>query len=72
VVVDGCSLTTNTVAGDVFTINLIPHTLEVTTLRHLKPGSRVNLEIDLIARYTERMLAWEKEGEGESAATAAA
>jgi riboflavin synthase len=71
VVVDGCSLTTNTVAGDVFTINLIPHTLEVTTLGHLQPGSRVNLEIDLIARYTERMLAWEKEGEGESAATAA-
>ena len=61
VTVDGCSLTTNTVEGDVFTINLIPHTLEVTTLKHLKPGSRVNLEIDLIARYTERMLAWEKE-----------
>lgn len=61
VTVDGCSLTTNTVDGDVFTINLIPHTLEVTTLKHLKPGSRVNLEIDLIARYTERMLAWEKE-----------
>ncbi|WP_303784287.1 riboflavin synthase [Azovibrio restrictus] len=61
VAVDGCSLTTNTVDGDVFTINLIPHTLEVTTLKRLKPGSRVNLEIDLIARYTERMLAWEKE-----------
>ena len=61
ITVDGCSLTTNTVEGDVFTINLIPHTLEVTTLKHLKPGSRVNLEIDLIARYTERMLAWEKE-----------
>ncbi len=63
VTVDGCSLTTNTVAGDVFTINLIPHTLEVTTLKHLEPGSRVNLEIDLIARYVERMLAWEKENE---------
>jgi riboflavin synthase len=61
VTVDGCSLTTNTVEGDVFDINLIPHTLEVTTLKYLKPGSRVNLEIDLIARYTERMLAWEKE-----------
>lgn len=58
VTVDGCSLTTNTVAGDEFTINLIPHTLEVTTLRRLSPGSKVNLEIDLIARYTERMLAW--------------
>ncbi|MDR2638199.1 MAG: riboflavin synthase [Zoogloeaceae bacterium] len=61
VTVDGCSLTTNTVTGDVFTINLIPHTLEVTTLGRLAPGKRVNLEIDLIARYTERMLAWENE-----------
>ena len=61
VTVDGCSLTTNEVQGDDFTINLIPHTLEVTTLKHLKPGSRVNLEVDLIARYCERMLAWENE-----------
>ncbi|MDR2677940.1 MAG: riboflavin synthase [Zoogloeaceae bacterium] len=66
VTVDGCSLTTNTVQGDDFTINLIPHTLEVTTLRHLKPGSKVNLEVDLIARYTERMLAWEREDAGEA------
>jgi riboflavin synthase len=62
VTVDGCSLTTNTVQGDVFSINLIPHTLEVTTLGQLAPGRRVNLEIDLIARYTERMLAWKEEG----------
>jgi len=62
ITVDGCSLTTNEVRGDDFTINLIPHTLEVTTLRHLQPGSKVNLEVDLIARYTERMLAWEAEG----------
>jgi len=61
VTVDGCSLTTNEVEGDNFTINLIPHTLEVTTLKNLKPGSRVNLEVDLIARYCERMLAWENE-----------
>lgn len=61
VTVDGVSLTTNTVQGDDFTINLIAHTLSMTTLKHLKPGSKVNLEIDLIARYTERMLAWEKE-----------
>jgi riboflavin synthase len=40
-----------------FSINLIPHTIEVTTLKHLKAGSKVNLEIDLIARYVERMLA---------------
>ncbi len=56
ITVNGVSLTTNTVAGDDFTINLIPHTLEVTTLKHLKPGSRVNLEVDLIARYVERMM----------------
>ena len=46
----------NTVNGPEFEINLIPHTLQVTTLRHLKPGSRVNLEVDLLARYIERLL----------------
>jgi riboflavin synthase len=56
VTVDGVSLTTNRVKGRRFSINLIPHTVEVTTLGHLKRGSRVNLEIDLIARYVERML----------------
>ncbi|MCX7174806.1 MAG: riboflavin synthase [Proteobacteria bacterium] len=54
--VDGVSLTTNTVDGAEFSVNLIPHTVEVTTLKRLKPGSRVNLEVDLIARYVERML----------------
>ncbi|SOZ13856.1 RIBOFLAVIN SYNTHASE (ALPHA CHAIN) PROTEIN [Cupriavidus taiwanensis] len=60
VVVNGVSLTVNRVTdeadGCVFSINLIPHTVEVTTLQELKPGARVNLEIDLIARYVERML----------------
>lgn len=56
IVVDGTSLTTNTVDGATFTINLIPHTLENTTLGRLQPGSRVNLEVDLIARYCERLL----------------
>lgn len=56
ITVDGVSLTTNTVAGTDFTINLIPHTLEATTLKRLAPGARVNLEVDLIARYVERML----------------
>ncbi|MEY2632189.1 MAG: hypothetical protein RIR00_843 [Pseudomonadota bacterium] len=60
VAVDGVSLTTNSVEGSEFSINLIPHTLEMTTLKHLKPGSRVNLEVDLIARYCERLLAWEQ------------
>jgi len=56
ITVQGVSLTVNTVNGPEFEINLIPHTLQVTTLRHLKPGSRVNLEVDLIARYIERLL----------------
>jgi riboflavin synthase len=56
IVVEGVSLTTNRVKGRRFSINLIPHTVEVTTLKHLHAGARVNLEIDLIARYVERML----------------
>ena len=53
--VDGVSLTVNRVRGATFEVNLIPHTLKVTTLKRLERGSRVNLEIDLIARYMERM-----------------
>ncbi|MCX7164766.1 MAG: riboflavin synthase [Rhodocyclales bacterium] len=56
ITVDGVSLTTNRVKGRRFSINLIPHTVEVTTLKRLHPGARVNLEVDLIARYVERML----------------
>lgn len=56
ITVNGVSLTTNTVSGACFSINLIPHTLEATTLGGLTAGARVNLEIDLIARYVERML----------------
>ncbi|MBX9849973.1 MAG: riboflavin synthase [Rhodocyclaceae bacterium] len=56
ITVNGVSLTTNRVEGRDFSINLIPHTIAVTTLRHLQAGSRVNLEVDLIARYVERML----------------
>ena len=58
ITVNGVSLTVNAVDGADFSINLIPHTVEVTTLKRLEPGSRVNLEIDIIARYVERMLAW--------------
>jgi riboflavin synthase len=54
--VNGVSLTTNSVSGARFSINLIPHTLEATTLGSLQAGDQVNLEIDLIARYCERML----------------
>jgi len=56
ITVNGVSLTTNTVDGASFSINLIPHTLEATTLGGLQAGHKVNLEIDLIARYVERML----------------
>ena len=55
VTLDGVSLTVNAVDGDHFSINLIPHTLEVTTLGALSRGSRLNLEIDLLARYVERL-----------------
>jgi riboflavin synthase len=55
--VDGVSLTVNRVAGSEFEVNLIPHTLAVTTFKRLAPGAQVNLEIDLLARYVERMLA---------------
>lgn len=55
--VDGVSLTVNGATGDRFDVNLVPHTLEVTTLGQLRPGSQVNLEIDIIARYIERLLA---------------
>ena len=54
--VDGVSLTVNQVDGVVFDAFLIPHTLQVTTLSRLAAGKRVNLEVDLIARYVERML----------------
>jgi riboflavin synthase len=55
VTLDGVSLTVNEVDGVKFSINLIPHTLTVTTLGALAPGARLNLEIDLLARYVERL-----------------
>jgi riboflavin synthase len=54
--IDGVSLTVNGAHGDRFDVNLVPHTLEVTTLGLLQAGSRVNLEVDIIARYVERMM----------------
>lgn len=67
ITVDGVSLTVNWVKGRDFSINLIPHTVQVTTLKRLAAGSTVNLEIDLIARYVERMQAWRNEQEGSPA-----
>ena len=55
VAIDGVSLTVNEVAGTTFGVNLIPHTQAVTTLGRLQAGARVNLEVDPIARYVERL-----------------
>ena len=56
IAVDGVSLTVNAVDGATFEINVIPHTRAVTTLGRLSPGSTVNLEVDMMARYAERLL----------------
>jgi len=56
ITINGVSLTINQVNDNEFSVNLIPHTLAMTNLKNLRAGSRVNLEIDLIARYVERMM----------------
>jgi riboflavin synthase len=55
IAVDGVSLTVNEVAGARFSVNLIPHTLKVTTLSRLAPGALANLEVDMVARYVQRL-----------------
>jgi riboflavin synthase len=64
ITVNGVSLTVNRVEdvpqGCQFSINLIPHTISVTTLKHLVPGQKVNLEVDTIARYVQRMLSLDR------------
>ena len=59
--VDGVSLTVNSIENDVFTMNIIPHTLQHTTFQYLTVGSQINLEIDQSARYVERMAEWTQE-----------
>lgn len=56
VALDGVSLTVNKVEGDAFSVLIIPHTLKVTTLGSLGIGARLNLEVDLMARYAARLL----------------
>lgn len=56
IAVNGVSLTVNEARGSAFGVNLIPHTLEVTNMKYLKRGARVNLEVDMMARYAERLL----------------
>ena len=65
--IDGTSLTVNDVAGDEFDINIVPHTLSETIIGRYQAGTRVNLEVDLIARYLERLLGV---GDGDSASAA--
>lgn len=56
ITVDGCSLTVVDALDDAFSVAIIPHTTEVTTLGSRRPGDRVNLEVDLVAKYVERLL----------------
>jgi riboflavin synthase len=56
VALDGVSLTVNKVDGAIFTVMLIPHTLQVTTFGALEPGARLNLEVDQLARYVAQIL----------------
>lgn len=58
--VDGISLTVNSVDGASFGLNIVPHTLLETTLSEMRPGHKVNLEVDIIARYLERLLLGDK------------
>jgi riboflavin synthase len=62
--VDGVSLTVNMVEGACFAVNIVPHTTGATILDEYRPGQRVNLEVDLIARYLERLLSAGEEGRG--------
>lgn len=56
VCVDGVSLTINAVSGDAFEVNIIPHTADATIIGGYRPGTAVNIEVDLLARYVERLL----------------
>jgi len=58
--IDGVSLTVNRVTDDSFTINVVPHTLEATTMGRYRGGTEVNLEVDLVARYIDRLMGGER------------
>lgn len=72
VALDGVSLTVAQLGEDDFTVSLIPHTGQVTTLLDKKPGSLINIENDVIGKYVERLMAFGGKGEQESAAKASA
>ena len=64
--VDGISLTVNEVNGAVFELNIVPHTLQETTMNGFQPGQKINLEVDLLARYLERLLLGDKAAQSTS------
>ncbi|MCR6652491.1 MAG: riboflavin synthase [Cellvibrionaceae bacterium] len=72
VTVDGTSLTVNAVKGAVFDLNIVPHTLKETVIQHYQVGTRVNLEVDVIARYLERLLMGDKAAQPDSSGITAA
>lgn len=69
ITINGISLTVNTVNGTLFSVNIVPHTLKETTLAGVKVGDKVNLEVDLLARYLERLLLGDKAAKPESTIT---
>ena len=71
ITINGISLTVNAVNGAVFSVNIVPHTLKETTLAAIKVGEKVNLEVDLLARYLERLLLGDKAAIPESTITEA-
>lgn len=72
ITVDGTSLTVNAVNGAVFDLNIVPHTLKETVIQHYQVGTRVNLEVDVIARYLERLLLGDQAAQPESTGVTAA
>ena len=66
ITVDGTSLTVNAVEGDVFTLNIVPHTLQETIISGYHTGRQVNLEVDLVARYLERLVLGDKAADPQS------
>ncbi len=69
ITINGISLTVNTVNGAVFSVNIVPHTLKETTLADIAVGHQVNLEVDLLARYLERLLLGDKAAKTQSGIT---
>lgn len=66
ITIDGISLTVNAVDGAQFSLNIVPHTLQETTLADFGPGCRVNLEVDVLARYLERLMMGERAADSSS------